>query len=440
MGIRPNSRTCTTATTDLPRSSTSADLNLPTPTHPPRRSARPAVRPPAEFTKFLRQKAAGCSCAALVAEAEGLPRLYVADRAGTFYHGLHHETLNLQTVIKEALGLGRLLVLGSGPRLDTSHNLGVKPTLSRWEDYLSLPDTRFALFDKQNQGLCSGVLADCVVAIRAVPAGYGGAPKRYDDIADISANDPTAVVVRDYGNETQHVNARFAVRWLGFTLRIRPEVPRPISEAAAAALFWLRGQGDGNGVVGLHVRRGDKVIGGGSSVVAGLAESTSVQSILRLLEVVAPEAGTVIYIMTNEWNPGFFEPLQEHYRLFLAKDVPMFRRLLAGCPNLPPGVEHNASDQCETIALYSIEETLLELLPVEHRVVTFKDRIPNRWRRSQRMPYLHPTGEWAPPTTRKWCKPRGERCYYHTHCCSRNCQFPVGEAIDIAGKCIAYYP
>ena len=223
-------------------------------------------------------------------------------------------------------------------------------------------------------------------------------------------------------------------------MRINLEVPRPIRKAAADALFWLREQGDGTGVVGLHVRRGDKVRGGASSVVEGLAESTSVPSILRLLEVVAPKAGTVIYIMTNEWDPGFFEPLQEHYRLFLAKDVPMFRRLLAGCPNLPPGLEHNASDKCETIALYLMEETLLELLPVQHRVVTFKDRIPNRWRRSQRMPYLHPAGEWAPPTTRKWCKQRGERCYYHTNCCDQMCQFPIGEAVDVAGKCIAYYP
>ena len=134
----------------------------------------------------------------------------MADRAGTFFHGLHHEIRNLQAVAKEALGLGRLLVLGAGPRLNTAHNMGVKPTLLRWEDYLSLQDTRFAVFDKQNQRLCSGVLADCVVAGRQVPAGYGGAPKRFDDVADVPANDPTAVVVRDYGSEAQHANARFA--------------------------------------------------------------------------------------------------------------------------------------------------------------------------------------------------------------------------------------
>ena len=89
-----------------------------------------------EFESLVRRQAGRCNCAMISEHPSQLPRLYMANRSGTYWHGLRHEIRNLWFVMKESLSLGRLLLLGDGPRLKRSHNMDVAPKRNLWQDYL----------------------------------------------------------------------------------------------------------------------------------------------------------------------------------------------------------------------------------------------------------------------------------------------------------------
>jgi hypothetical protein len=90
---------------------------------------------------------------------------FQADRTQTMEHGLRHELRNLVFVVKDALLLGRVVILDEGPRIAVAHNFGVHAPRRRWADFIDLEASPFALFDtdgvSHTDGCCTGVLRSC---------------------------------------------------------------------------------------------------------------------------------------------------------------------------------------------------------------------------------------------------------------------------------------
>jgi hypothetical protein len=81
---------------------------------------------------------------------------------------------------------------------------------------------------------------------------------------------------------------------------------------ASAGVWRTMAVGGGNGVVCLHVRRGDKLAL--TDQYPHLANETSPEAIAATLLPHVPH-GTLLYIASNEGDPRFFEPLRAWYRV-----------------------------------------------------------------------------------------------------------------------------
>lgn len=352
--------------------------------------------------------------------------------------------------------LGRVALLDTGPRISTAHNFGLAPPLEHWEDFVEFESTPFALFDPAGDLVCDGLLSDCVAGVRevethamvrAVVAQDPRARARVEPTATGSAVPKEATLLeRDYGPYRIHSDAPFAQAFSNYTLRIRESPPARISALSKQALFWLKVNGGTSNVIVLHVRRGDK------ASLPGLNASTSPANILKILHALALPGTATVYIMTNEWHKPFFDAVRKEYTVFQWDDIPSLRALLATCPLPDDGRPaspslHDEDDLlpaaatarpvCDSITLYSVEEMLMTLVQPSRRVVTFLDDVDFRWRPGNMVPYLHPAGEWAPPTHRRWCKRIGEPCTFHSHCCSARCR-RGGDGQPL--QCFEWYP
>ena len=121
-----------------------------------------------------------------------------------------------------------------------------------------------------------------------------------------------------------------------------------------------------------------------SAYVAGLAESTSPNHIIATLRKVVPE-GSPVYIMTNEWDLTFFDPLKLFFKTYFWSDFQDMRDLMSGCPN--PNSRKARSGTCDSIELYSIEQEFVHLVSPSQAIYTFRNDCHFKWRAKNRAPY-----------------------------------------------------
>jgi hypothetical protein len=351
-------------------------------------------------------------------------------------------------------------LLDRGPRITPLHNFGITPPRERWEDYLDLESTPFALFNPEGRLVCDGILADCVASASEteihseVQSLVAATPSARFDIGSEVLGVPgkPTLLVRDYGDYAVHANTPFAHHWQNYTLRLREAPSARIANLSRQALFWLKVNGGVSNIIVLHVRRGDKILG--DSLVNGLNESTAPRNILKVLKTMAVPGTATVYIMTNEWDQTFFDEIRAEYTVFQWDDIPSLRSLIAKCP-LPRSREPTATSAssdtddlvvsersvsaggCDSITLYSVEEALMGLVTPSHRVMTFENDIDYRWRSGGAVAFLHPVGGWSARTERKWCKRLGETCLFHSNCCSGRCR-RRGDGEPL--QCFDWYP
>jgi hypothetical protein len=143
-----------------------------------------------------------------------------------------------------------------------------------------------------------------------------------------------------------------------------------------------------------------------------------------VLGALAPPGAATVYIMTNEWQGSFFDAVRAKYTVFQWRDIPDLRALGASCPisendlgvvgarsrravgrdggdggeggdanmEFAKSLDHASHDTddlfspttteesegCDSITLYSVEETLRSLVPPSRRIVTFEDDLDFR--------------------------------------------------------------
>lgn len=347
--------------------------------------------------------------------------------------GLRHDLHNFRAMIVEAMLARRLFFPHNAlPKLNTDHNFGRDITLNSWEDYVDLGTSTVVIEDVSTPTptiVCEAFLADCVIG-RGEQQGLLQAMKRLEmkqpaewhpqvvGVAALTPLDSPSIMLQRHPAETAiYSNMPYAdaltQKYTSNVTLARSLRTRRTAKAVFRAMRRRREK-----IVVAHVRRGDKLTGG--TAVQGLDESTSSQNILRVLHLVSPPSKTAIYIMTNEWNSYHFDPVRKEYDVTFWFDFKDLRDLLSGCQI--PFYPWAADKACESLLAYQIEEEMMELVHPSKRIVTFASDGNYQWRHFNRAPYLHPVGEFMPPTTRQWCKAVGQPCKFAVHCCSLRCE------------------
>lgn len=281
------------------------------------------------YLRSLNDQMARCSCTKLWIDTKRshspspkFPRIMRINRSATGHHGLRHETNSLQEIFKESLAAGRLLYLDDGPLIDSQrHNFG-KPVSHPWTKFYNFSSTTFALFGDDQEVLCSGIISDCIFDSSAVMQ-----DTRLDEYAQILSQSHLnpyvripakdcvwsytkyPIVIRDYEAYIQPSVIPGAECISNLTFRMSLDAALQIKKTAADILFEMKIRGERRNVVGIHVRRGDKVVG--QSSVPHLNESTSSQNILRVVEKIAEKGTASLYVQTNEWDRHHFKDLEE---------------------------------------------------------------------------------------------------------------------------------
>lgn len=280
-----------------------------------------------------------------------VPR-YLRYDAPPFMAGLDHHVGNLKCLLAEAHATGRLALLPPltlHPKHNFDHNRDW-----RWDDYYDLD---------------ASMLIDAAGREHPLPIAKQGCP---------SVN-ATPFVVRP-GRRVPAASRRhrLVVRRIGDSV-FRKQVPqqnppavrlelRPAASVALMAEKVMASFG-GEGFVGVHVRRGDRL----GEYPAARTEPAHIEARLASLGVTR---GTVLFIASDEREPRFFEPLREHYQVVRYTDFPFLEGLVSGA-------------RPDNYLLYRVEQEVLARAKL--RIETLPNRGPHahaalvdaaEWRRS----------------------------------------------------------
>ncbi len=278
-------------------------------------------------------------------------------------HGITHTVGNLSALIGEAAMLGRIPLL-LPPILTETHNLGCRIEPS-WRDYIDLDNIRIEI---EYTGLASYFFKNRVIS---------GADFEYlerDDFNRLSLSPDESATVpsqrrislkknRDCRLIIRHDTAHrewhsWNVKWpryrwvkvrrkkyFGYALnkqwikyftvslaklfhyRYWPtaavSLPRApdIRETARRVRAVL-----GDEYYALHIRRGDCAI-----KFPDMDKATTPEAIIARLKRLLPD-GVTIYIMTDERQPHYFDPLKAHYKVWQYSDFPELAAYINAIP------------------------------------------------------------------------------------------------------------
>ena len=249
--------------------------------------------------------------------------------------GLEHHAGNLRCLLREAHATGRLAVLPP-LALHRKHNFGHARDW-RWQDYYDLD---------------ASTLVDAAGREHPLPI----APA----LSDQRDGGPTPLVVRPGGHIPTNGNSHpLVVRTFRrqlfenevpqegrppVALEFRPAEPvLRLAQRTSQHLASLarRGGAPENGYVGVHVRRGDRL--GEFEFPSERTEPPHIKAVLTRMAVYPAE---VLFIASDERDPGFFDPLRACYRMLRYTDFPYLEALVSG-------------DDPDNYLLYQVEREVL---------------------------------------------------------------------------------
>ena len=252
------------------------------------------------------------------------PRYLRYDAKTAIVVGMNHWLTNLECLMREAYATSRLAVL---PALDLSprHNFGVDREW-RWESYVDLGESRLVDADGREHPLPLASRPPDV----ALPALTLNPGERMPPGAQVRR-----LVVRRIEHSLYRADVPEADR-PPVDVRFRPaprvrELARPMIEALTA-----RGEGRFTAV---HVRRGDR----------GWKRFTVPACIQAHLKGRGVADRSVVFILSDERAPGFWEPLKEHYDLVRYTDCPRLAGLVSGADGRRP----------DNYLLYEVEKEIM---------------------------------------------------------------------------------
>lgn len=284
--------------------------------------------------------------------------------------GLEHHAGNLRCLLREAHATGRLAVLPP-LTLHRKHNFGHARDW-RWQDYYDLDASTLIDAAGREHPLPIAPVAPAL----SVQRGGGPTPLVVHPGEHIPPHGTShPLVVRTF----RHQLFKNEVPQEGqpqVESQLRPAEPvLRLATRAAQHLASLAQEGDApqSGYVGVHVRRGDRLAWG--QFPPAYTEPPHIEAVLTRMAVYPAE---VLFVASDERDPGFFEPLRTRYRLHRYTDFPYLQALVSG-------------DDPDNYLLYQVEKEILrrgrlwiETLPgrgvhAQASLVDAKD-----WRRSER--------------------------------------------------------
>ena len=300
----------------------------------------------------------------------GAPMRLLRYDTPTVLAGLLHHVVNLRCLLREAHASGRLAVLPP-LTLHPKHNFGHTRDW-RWQDYYDLGASTLVDAVGREHPLPIAPVAPALSRQRDA----GRAPLVVRPGGRIPGKGKShPLVVRTF----RHPTFKYEVPQEcqpPVELKLRPAEPvLRLATRAAQRLASLAQEGDApqSGYVGVHVRRGDRLAW--AEFPPAHTEPPHIEAVLTRMAVYPAE---VLFVASDERDPGFFEPLRTRYRLHRYTDFPYLQALVSG-------------DDPDNYLLYQVEREILrrgrlwiETLPGRgvHAHASLVDA--KEWRRSER--------------------------------------------------------
>ena len=256
--------------------------------------------------------------------------------------GMDHQLKNLECLLREAHAAGRLAVLPR-LRLDARHNFGAQNDWE-WDRYFDLAGSR---------------LVDAAGTEHPLPI------VRHLSRVDaptfrLEPGQRTPAAARGHVLVVRRITHRVFFRDVPeedtAPLRLRMRHSARVRELARPVVSDLLARG-GTRFVAVHARRGDRV----GQYPSRLTEPPAILYYLRGRGV--PD-GSVVFLMSNEGEPAFWEPLHQHY------DLVRYTRY----PELAALVAHRGDHRPDNYLLYAVEKEIMSHAGV--RIETRPD-VPN---------------------------------------------------------------
>ena len=281
-----------------------------------------------------------------------------ATRNDTGVHGLVHELGNVRFFMQMA-ACTRTRVLVDAPRLDTRrHNFG-RPEFSHWLELLDLGPIRAEVLGACEMAMTDLVFFDRADLLRAAP-GVRLAPHAYQ--VNLQAlEEPMADVCK--------VQVGLQGLWDAQPPLCTPEhgcqeltraiQTRPLAPALRERLLSIATQLQPlDQLYCIKVRCGDKLT---LPMYAKYPNATEPASIAAHLLQKGVQANSALYIMSNEWDRTFFDPLRTTFRVTQFHDIPTLHTMIAPC------LTGNRTLPCSSIRAYFLEMQLMQLCQPDHR-------------------------------------------------------------------------
>ena len=241
--------------------------------------------------------------------------------------GMDHQLKNLECLLREAHAAGRLAVLPR-LRLDARHNFGAQNDWE-WDRYFDLAGSR---------------LVDAAGTEHPLPI------VRHLSRVDaptfrLEPGQRTPAAARGHVLVVRRITHRVFYRDVPeedtAPLRLRMRHSARVRELARPVVSDLLARG-GTRFVAVHARRGDRV----GQYPSRLTEPPAILYYLRGRGV--PD-GSVVFLMSNEGEPAFWEPLHQHY------DLVRYTRY----PELAALVTHRGDHRPDNYLLYAVEKEIM---------------------------------------------------------------------------------
>lgn len=293
------------------------------------------------------------------------------DRLTARHFDLDHEVANLRCLLREAHATGRLAVV---PPLNLlpKHNLGVWRDW-KWETYFDFGES--TLIDAEGREHPLPVARgepDVGVPVLSVR------PKNSVPLATSDGAQAT-LAIRQMRHDTypHDLPANQSVSASAIKIRLRSSLR--VRKLAQAAVAQLQALDDGR-FAAVHVLRGTRL--DRAEYPSRLTEPAHIRDCLTRHDI--PD-GAVLFVMSDERMPDFFQPLNQHYRLFRYLNFPKLRALVS------PAADQASPDN---YLLYQVEREIAKHASLRLDTIPRKSRSEHALQGPQG--FLVSKEEWKP--------------------------------------------
>jgi len=243
--------------------------------------------------------------------------------------GLGDRRALMMAIIRHALVRERVPVLCSlGLGAQHNHNLPLTREGERWETYFDLENVT-AIFQRQDDRAVVSIKPVKVLTLlglfkEAWPQLFFGQQSGGDWLLDdLPYGNNESPILRTSLDTRRGKNlAPALLKEHGLTIDIQIPPSQKVKSIAQGAIDSLKGHGN---YYVLHIRRGDRL-----DISSELLDhATQPGAILDKVKDIFPE-GSALYIMTDEWDRTFFDPLRNRYRIYRYFNFPELAELVHG--------------------------------------------------------------------------------------------------------------